>query len=81
MKKILVLGGVGAMATETSTDLVQTSDFDEIIIGFTLMTAGSSPTHHFQGHAPFISLNRSAPRPLIMYPMASRKPYLRIFPE
>jgi saccharopine dehydrogenase-like NADP-dependent oxidoreductase len=32
MKKILVLGGVGAMATETSIDLVQTSDFDEIMI-------------------------------------------------
>ena len=32
MKKVLVLGGVGAMATETSIDLVQTSDFDEIII-------------------------------------------------
>jgi saccharopine dehydrogenase-like NADP-dependent oxidoreductase len=32
MKKILVLGGVGAMATETTIDLVQTSDFDEIMI-------------------------------------------------
>jgi saccharopine dehydrogenase-like NADP-dependent oxidoreductase len=32
MKKVLVLGGVGAMATETSIDLVQTSDFDEIMI-------------------------------------------------
>jgi saccharopine dehydrogenase-like NADP-dependent oxidoreductase len=32
VKKILVLGGVGAMATETSIDLVQTSDFDEIMI-------------------------------------------------
>lgn len=30
MKKILVLGGVGAMATETTIDLVETSDFDEI---------------------------------------------------
>jgi saccharopine dehydrogenase-like NADP-dependent oxidoreductase len=32
MKKILVLGGVGAMATETSIDLVNTSDFEEIMI-------------------------------------------------
>lgn len=32
MKKILVLGGVGAMASETTIDLVQTSDFDEIMI-------------------------------------------------
>jgi saccharopine dehydrogenase-like NADP-dependent oxidoreductase len=32
MKKILVLGGVGAMATETTTDLVETSDFSEIMI-------------------------------------------------
>lgn len=32
MKKILVLGGVGAMATETTIDLVQTSNFDEIMI-------------------------------------------------
>jgi len=32
MKKILVLGGVGAMATETSIDLVKTSDFGEIMI-------------------------------------------------
>jgi len=32
MKKILVLGGVGAMATETSIDLVNTSDFEEITI-------------------------------------------------
>ena len=32
MKKISVLGGVGAMATETTIDLVQTSDFDEIMI-------------------------------------------------
>ena len=32
MKKILVLGGVGAMASETSYDLVETSDFDEIMI-------------------------------------------------
>jgi putative NADH-flavin reductase len=30
VKKILVLGGVGAMATETTIDLVQTSDFDEL---------------------------------------------------
>lgn len=32
MKKILVLGGVGAMATETTIDLVQTSDFEEIML-------------------------------------------------
>ena len=32
MKKILVLGGVGAMATETTIDLVQTSDFEEIMV-------------------------------------------------
>jgi saccharopine dehydrogenase-like NADP-dependent oxidoreductase len=32
MKKILVLGGVGAMATETTVDLIQTSDFEEIMI-------------------------------------------------
>jgi saccharopine dehydrogenase-like NADP-dependent oxidoreductase len=32
MKKILVLGGVGAMATETTIDLVETSDFEEIMI-------------------------------------------------
>jgi len=32
MKKVLVLGGVGAMATETTIDLVRTSDFDEITI-------------------------------------------------
>jgi len=32
MKKILVLGGVGAMATETSIDLVNTSDFEKIMI-------------------------------------------------
>jgi saccharopine dehydrogenase-like NADP-dependent oxidoreductase len=32
MKKILVLGGVGAMATETSIDLVKTSDFEQIMI-------------------------------------------------
>jgi len=32
MKKILVLGGVGAMASETTIDLAQTSDFDEIMV-------------------------------------------------
>lgn len=32
MKKILVLGGVGAMAGETTLDLVRTSDFDEIMV-------------------------------------------------
>jgi saccharopine dehydrogenase-like NADP-dependent oxidoreductase len=32
MKRILVLGGVGAMANETTRDLVATSDFDEITI-------------------------------------------------
>lgn len=32
MKKILVLGGVGAMASETSHDLVETSDFEEIML-------------------------------------------------
>jgi lysine 6-dehydrogenase len=32
MKKILVLGGVGAMATETTIDLVETSNFDEIMV-------------------------------------------------
>jgi saccharopine dehydrogenase-like NADP-dependent oxidoreductase len=32
MKKILVLGGVGAMATETTIDLVHTSDFEEIMV-------------------------------------------------
>ena len=32
MKKILVLGGVGAMATETTIDLAETSDFDEIMV-------------------------------------------------
>jgi saccharopine dehydrogenase-like NADP-dependent oxidoreductase len=32
MKKILVLGGVGAMAGETTIDLVNTSDFDEITV-------------------------------------------------
>ena len=32
MKKILVLGGVGAMAGETTVDLVRTSDFAEIMV-------------------------------------------------
>jgi saccharopine dehydrogenase-like NADP-dependent oxidoreductase len=32
MKKILVLGGVGAMAGETTIDLVNTSDFNEIMV-------------------------------------------------
>jgi saccharopine dehydrogenase-like NADP-dependent oxidoreductase len=32
MKKILVLGGVGAMASETTIDLVQTSDFEDILV-------------------------------------------------
>ncbi len=32
MKKILVLGGVGAMATETTRDLVKTSSFDQITV-------------------------------------------------
>jgi len=32
MKRILVLGGVGAMATETTSDLVETSDFEEIMV-------------------------------------------------
>jgi saccharopine dehydrogenase-like NADP-dependent oxidoreductase len=32
MKKIIVLGGVGAMATETTIDLVKTSDFDNITV-------------------------------------------------
>ena len=32
MKKILVLGGIGAMAGETTMDLVRTSDFDEIMV-------------------------------------------------
>lgn len=32
MKRILVLGGVGAMANETTRDLVTTSDFDEITV-------------------------------------------------
>jgi lysine 6-dehydrogenase len=32
MKKILVLGGVGAMAGETTIDIVGTSDFDEIMV-------------------------------------------------
>ncbi len=32
MSKILVLGGVGAMANETTRDLVETSQFDEITI-------------------------------------------------
>ena len=32
MKKILVLGGVGAMATESTIDLVETSNFEEIMI-------------------------------------------------
>lgn len=32
MKKILVLGGVGAMATETTVDLVETSEFGDIMI-------------------------------------------------
>lgn len=32
MKKILVLGGVGAMATETTIDLVETGDFGEIMV-------------------------------------------------
>ncbi len=32
MKKILVLGGVGAMAGETTIDLVSTSNFDEIMV-------------------------------------------------
>jgi lysine 6-dehydrogenase len=32
MKKIIVLGGVGAMATETTIDLVKTSDFDQITV-------------------------------------------------
>lgn len=32
MQKILVLGGVGAIANETTRDLVQTSQFDEIVV-------------------------------------------------
>ena len=32
MKKIIVLGGVGAMAGETTIDLVNTSEFDEIMV-------------------------------------------------
>ncbi|MCX5825560.1 MAG: saccharopine dehydrogenase NADP-binding domain-containing protein, partial [Deltaproteobacteria bacterium] len=32
MKRILVMGGVGAMANETTRDLVATSDFDEITV-------------------------------------------------
>ena len=32
MKKIIVLGGVGAMATETTIDLLKTSDFDQITV-------------------------------------------------
>jgi saccharopine dehydrogenase-like NADP-dependent oxidoreductase len=32
LKKILVLGGVGAMANETTRDLVETSNFDEIMV-------------------------------------------------
>jgi saccharopine dehydrogenase-like NADP-dependent oxidoreductase len=32
MKKILVLGGVGAMASETAIDLIHTSDFEEIMV-------------------------------------------------
>ena len=32
MKKIIVLGGVGAMATETTIDLIETSDFEEIMV-------------------------------------------------
>lgn len=32
MKKIFVLGAVGAMATETTIDLVATSDFEEIVV-------------------------------------------------
>ena len=32
MKKILVLGGAGAMANETTRDLVETSDFSEITV-------------------------------------------------
>ena len=32
MRRILVLGGVGAMANETTRDLVTTSDFDEITV-------------------------------------------------
>ena len=32
MKKILVLGGVGAMAGETTIDLVNTGNFDEIMV-------------------------------------------------
>jgi lysine 6-dehydrogenase len=32
MKKILILGGVGAMASETTIDLVNTSDFVEIVV-------------------------------------------------
>jgi lysine 6-dehydrogenase len=32
MKKILVLGGVGAMANETTRDLVKTSKFEEIMV-------------------------------------------------
>ena len=32
MKKILILGGVGAMAGETTMDLVNTSEFDEIMV-------------------------------------------------
>ena len=32
MKNIIVLGGVGAMATETTIDLVKTSDFDQITV-------------------------------------------------
>lgn len=33
MSRVLVLGGVGAMANETTRDLVGTSDFEEITIG------------------------------------------------
>lgn len=32
MKRILVLGGVGAMANESTRDLVETSDFEEIMV-------------------------------------------------
>ena len=30
--KTLVLGGAGAVCSETTRDLVQTSDFDEIVV-------------------------------------------------
>ena len=47
MKKILVLGGVGAMAGETTIDLVNTSDFAEIMVADIDIAKAESLTKDF----------------------------------